>query len=149
MTAASSVPIVDAQLHEPAVSLEWEDADEATRRLALTELRLGYMRAVGVDKAVLFPIDLGWADEAAALFPDRFGIVPMILAGHSARGSIDATSPELDALVTAQAARPAVVGLRILPWAPTGDGGHATAPPGTFDRAVAACSRSHDFRTSW
>jgi L-fuconolactonase len=141
LSAGSAITVVDAQLHEPAVSLEWEAADEATRRLALTELQLGYMRAVGVDKAVLFPIDLRWADEAAALFPERFGIVPMIIAGHSGNGVIDASSPAVEAAVAAQAAKPAVVGMRILPSVPAGDGGHSTAPLDAFDRAIAACDR--------
>jgi predicted TIM-barrel fold metal-dependent hydrolase len=134
------VTIVDAQLHEPAVSLEWDGVDEAVRRLALTELQVGYMRAVGVDRAVINPIDLGWAESAAALFPGRFGIVPLIVTG-GAIGAIDPTAADVEALIAAQAAKPAIVGMRILPTTPTGDGGHSTTPLATFDRAVAACER--------
>jgi L-fuconolactonase len=134
--------VVDAQLHEPAVTLEWEDADEATRRLVLIELQLGYMRAVGVERAVLFPIDLRWAQEAYALFPERFGIVPMIVPGGSAeRGMIDALLPEAADLVAEQAASPAIVGMRVLPTAPTLDGGHRTVPLDVLAPAIAACER--------
>src|SRR4051812_17064637 len=87
--------IVDAQLHEPPVSLEWEHADDATRRLVLTELQVGYMRAVGVDKAVLFPLDLGWAEQAATLFPERFAIVPMVAVG-GVFGAFDAGAPDIE-----------------------------------------------------
>jgi L-fuconolactonase len=132
--------IVDAQLHEPAVSLDWEDADEATRWLALTELQVGYMRAIGVDKAVVNPVELAWGESAAALFPELFGIVPIIIIGGSL-GAVDPTSPEVEALVAAQAAKPAVVGMRMLPTIPAGDGSHVTTPLETFDRAIAACER--------
>lgn len=135
--------VVDAQLHEPAVSLEWDGADEATRRLALTELQLGYMRAVGVDRAVLFPIDLRWAEEAYALFPERFGIVPMLMPGGPAEsGIIDAGSPEVEALVAARATDPAIVGMRILPTMPGAGGEHATVPFEAFGRGVAACEEA-------
>jgi predicted TIM-barrel fold metal-dependent hydrolase len=129
--------IVDAQLHEPAVSMEWEGADLTTRRLVLTELQVGYLRAVGVDKAVLFPIDLDWAVEAAGLFPERFGIVPMVAVG-GAFGAIDAAAPDIAERIAQQAANPAVVGLRILRTMPTADGSHGIAPLEAFDGAVAA-----------
>jgi L-fuconolactonase len=134
--------IVDAQLHEPAVSLEWEGADDATKWLALTELQLGYMRAVGVDKAVLFPIDSRWAHEAHARFPERFGIVPMIMPGATAAlGMIDAASPDVDALVADRAADPAIVGMRVLPSARASAGGHTTIPLAVFECGIAACER--------
>jgi L-fuconolactonase len=132
--------VVDAQLHEPAASLEWEDADEATRRLVLTELQLGYMRAVGVDRAVLFPLDLRWAEEAYRLFPGRFGIVPMLMPGGAAeRGMVDADSPDVATLVAAQAANPAIVGMRVLPTTQDAAGHHRTIPVDAFERGIAAC----------
>jgi L-fuconolactonase len=132
--------VVDAQLHEPAVSLEWEDADEATRRLVLTELQLGYMRAVGVDRAVLFPLDLRWAEEAYSLFPERFGIVPMLMPGGPAeRGMVDADSADVAALVAAQAANPAIVGMRVLPTTQDAAGRHRTIPVEVLERGIAAC----------
>ena len=129
--------VIDAQLHEPAVSMDWLDADLATRRLVLTELQVGYLRAVGVDKAVLFPIDLEWALEAAALFPDRFGVVPMVAVG-GAFGAIDAGAPDIADRIAEVAARQAVVGVRILRTMPTADGSHGIAPLEAFDDAVAA-----------
>jgi predicted TIM-barrel fold metal-dependent hydrolase len=68
------VPIVDAQLHEPYLGLDWgpRRSDELTRRL-FTELTLGWMKAVGVDAAVLFPTnDDAWAIEASRDHPERF-----------------------------------------------------------------------------
>ena len=134
--------IIDAQLHEPAVSLEWEQADEPTRRLVLTELQLGWMRAVGVDRAVLFPVDLDWAEAAAELAPGRFGIVPMVTVG-GALGGIDATAPDIDALIAGQASKATTVGIRILRRMPNFDrpGAHEDAPPELFERTVAAAER--------
>jgi hypothetical protein len=54
------VRIVDGQLHEPRVSLEWNGAEPTARSELLLELQLDLMDAVGVDRAVLFPIEAEW-----------------------------------------------------------------------------------------
>jgi hypothetical protein len=54
--------IVDAQLHEPAVSLPWTGASRETRWDVMVELLLGYMRAVGVAGVVA---NLRWRELAA------------------------------------------------------------------------------------
>jgi hypothetical protein len=48
--------VIDAQLHEPPMAFEWFGADQAPRFELMTEVTLAYMRAVGVDRAVLHPI---------------------------------------------------------------------------------------------
>jgi predicted TIM-barrel fold metal-dependent hydrolase len=70
--------IIDAQLHEPALSLPWLGADTETRYAALLEAQLAFMTAVGVDKAVLFPIEHEWGVWACEQVPERFTFVPMI-----------------------------------------------------------------------
>jgi predicted TIM-barrel fold metal-dependent hydrolase len=123
--------VVDAQLHEPAVSLEWAEADQATRWDVLLEVQLAFMQAVGVDRAVLHPIDMGWGEHAAARAPGRFSIVPMV-ANHRP-GAIDPDAPEIQELVAEQARSPAVSGLRIMRFADEID---------MYWPAVAACSQA-------
>ena len=133
--------VVDAQLHEPAVSLSWAGFDERACREALLELQLGYLNAVGVDRAVLFPIDLSWGEEAALRFPDVFGVVPMITY-NGTYGGIDAAAPDLEEIIASKAANPATVGIRIVLITPTPEGAFVRVAPETFDRAVAACARA-------
>ncbi len=56
--------IVDAQLHEPSVWLDWSDADGAARNRLLVEVQLAYMTAVGVDATVIFPLSHAWAESS-------------------------------------------------------------------------------------
>jgi predicted TIM-barrel fold metal-dependent hydrolase len=79
------VEIIDAQLHEPAIRLDWSGFDSGTRRRVLSEVLIGYMEAVGVDRAVLFPADLDWATELAAEVPGRFLVVPALAPGGHLR----------------------------------------------------------------
>lgn len=134
--------IVDAQLHDPSVSRDWDGADERTRRGVLTELQLAYMAAAGVDAAVLFPVDLGWAEEAAAEWPERFAIVRMVTP-EGRLGGIDPAAPDVEDIVEAEWAKPALVGLRILPrMFPDHDGsGYVQLRDGFYDRALATCER--------
>ena len=104
--------IIDAQLHEPTVELEWPEAAEL-RRLLLTELQLGYMRAVGVDAAILFPVDLDWGLQAAAEWPDRFGVVPMIMSGGFRHG-LDPAAADIGERMIELFSRPGVVGFRAM-----------------------------------
>ncbi len=68
--------VIDAQLHEPPMSFEWADADRLTRFELMTEVTLAYMRAIGVDRAVLHPTGgLERGEYASARMPDRFTLV--------------------------------------------------------------------------
>ncbi len=130
--------VIDAQLHEPTVSLSWADSDKELRNQVLTELQLALLQSAGVDHAVLFPIDLEWGLGAAAQFPERFAVVPVITAG-GAWGGIDAGAPDLEEIITETVANGAVVGLRILRTLPRHEGSPGIAPLRSFERAVTAC----------
>jgi predicted TIM-barrel fold metal-dependent hydrolase len=130
---------VDCQLHEPIVWLDWDGADASSRRQLLTELQLAYMTAVGIDCAVLFPVDLGWGEEAAARFPDRFAVVRMITPEGVLDG-LDPLDPDIDALVAEEIRKPATLGLRILPAHLPPDGsGYALLDDGFYDRVLELC----------
>jgi predicted TIM-barrel fold metal-dependent hydrolase len=105
--------IIDAQLHEPALSLEWADADTETRWAALLEAQLAFMAAVGVDKAVLFPIEHEWGVWACERVPDRFAFVPMITP-PGVPGGIKVDDPRFGELVAHWRATPACVALRMM-----------------------------------
>lgn len=133
--------IIDAQLHEPAVALSWDRADTDTRRELLTELQIGYMRAAGVDRALLHPRDLAWAEQAVARHPDRFAFVPMVTDAGSF-GGIDASAGDLEEIVAAEALLPGIAGIRIVRSTPSPDGEPVLVPLERFDRAVAASARA-------
>ncbi len=105
--------IIDAQLHEPAVAGDLEGLDRETRYRLMLDVELGYMDAVGVDKAVLFPIDDGWGLWARAQVPDRFAVVSMVTPA-AVPGGIDADDPGLAELVAQRAAAGEVVGMRAM-----------------------------------
>ena len=133
--------IVDAQLHEPPVEGGWEDADEATRRLLLLELQLALMDSVGVDRAVLFPVDWEWGLFAAEREPDRFGVVPMV-TDRGTFGGLSAQDLELEGVVADLATHSGVVGLRLVHVVPSPEQPFGVVPLETFDRAVAAAVRA-------
>ena len=137
-----SAAIIDAQLHEPAVVLPWSGADIDTRREVLTELQIGYMRAAGVDGALLFPRDLVWAELAATSHPERFGFVPMVTDGGS-YGGIDAAAPDLEEIIAAKRSLPGIAGIRIVRSTPSPAGEPILVPLERFDRAVAASARAN------
>jgi L-fuconolactonase len=134
------VLIVDAQLHEPTVSLGWEDADETTRRRVLLELQLGFMRAVGVDCAVLFPADREWGEEVARDRPDTFSFVPVITSGGK-YGGIAAESPDVADVISDMRKKPGLVAMRISTSTPAHAGVQEVAPVDAFERALTACER--------
>jgi L-fuconolactonase len=133
------VLIIDAQLHEPAVSGEWAHADEQTRWDLLDELQIAYMTAVGVDRTILFPTDLDWALRAAARDPDRFAVVPMFTAGGGF-GLEAADGPDIAQRIRSLATVPGVVGFRIVRTVPDGTGGTVLVAPERFDRLATACA---------
>ncbi len=136
--------IIDAQLHEPFVSLDWGDEDIGTRRKVLTEVELAFMRAVGVDRAVLHPMyDLEWAEQLASQSPDKFAVVCLMTPGGTQ--GLDIEAPNIDELVAEQCRKPTTVGLRILPRAiPPGfrGEGYSQVRAGLYDRALAACEQA-------
>jgi L-fuconolactonase len=103
----SEALIVDAQLHEPPVRLDWSSHDVDTRRKLLSELAFGWMDAIGVDAAVIHPHqDDGWGAQLAARFPSRCAVV-----FHA-----DTTVPDPDAYVADLKSRQpeGVLGLRAM-----------------------------------
>lgn len=114
--------IIDAQVHEPPVSLEWRGIDRATGWDLQVELQLGWMNALGVDGALLFPVDTAWSLHAATVAPGRFAIVLPFAPGGELKGysrpedgiRIDPLDPHIDAVVTEYTAHPAVVGCRVM-----------------------------------
>lgn len=129
--------VIDAQLHEPPMALEWPHADHETRLELMTEVTLAYMRSIGVERAVLHPIcGIGWGEYAVARMPDRFTVVvgPVVVAPNgstSLRGSTGETPiSSIDEWVAAQRRTPGVVGIRLS--RPTAD---------LFEPVLAACAR--------
>jgi hypothetical protein len=118
------VKIIDGQLHEPGLKRYWANTDEATQHAALSEALHAMVAAVGVDGAVLHPIeDVGWAHRMAELEPDRFVVVPMIAPPQpSARrwDSIDPGSSNLEERLAIAASRPGFSAFRILPMGQIG-----------------------------
>jgi L-fuconolactonase len=105
--------IIDAQLHEPALSLDWRDAERDLRYRMLLEVELAFMAAVGVDKAVLFPIETEWGVWAAEQMPDRFAVVPMITP-PGVVGGMAVDDPGLAEFVASCRAAPAFVAMRMM-----------------------------------
>jgi L-fuconolactonase len=118
----TGMKVIDAQLHEPAIKLDWSASDLTTRRQVLTEVLLATMDAVGVDCALLYPVDLQWAADVVATHSHRFAVVPAFALGGVIRGftpvggnsGIDPVAPDVDAQIAALAARPGWVGLRLM-----------------------------------
>jgi len=106
------VRIIDAQLHEPAVSLGWEGAERDLRWPVMLELQLGYLRAVGVDAAVLFPSEFAWGAWAAQRVPETFTVVGMV--GAKWAGGLDPARPDLLDELEVMAASPGLVGIRVV-----------------------------------
>ena len=94
------------------MTFDWNDADPESRRDLLLEVEFAYMRATGVDRAVLHPLDLAWGEQAVARFPDRFAMVPMI--GAVDHGGIDPLNPSINDVIGAAAEVRGVVGFRIV-----------------------------------
>src|SRR5262245_31522383 len=64
------MPIIDAQLHDPAPWLDWSASDLDTQHSVLNELTLAYLDALGIKGVVLFTTR-DWGAAAARAFPDR------------------------------------------------------------------------------
>lgn len=96
--------VVDGQLHELGPRSEVPVDDVAIRRRIMLETTLSTMDAVGVDAAILHPVDDGVADLAVAEFPDRFGVVRVL----------DPETPDIEGLVQQTRSTPGNVGIRIV-----------------------------------
>ena len=124
--------IIDTQLHEPPLNLDWEDVDPAVRHRMMLELELGYMDAVGVDRAVLFPIELDWGFWVHEQRPDRFRVVPMITPPDF-RDGVNVNRPDLADFFARAAESPAVPALRVMHTVPGRLFGNADDPIWVFD----------------
>lgn len=124
--------LIDAKLHEPAVTFEWRQADRKTKWDVLLEVQLAYMQAVGVDRAVLFPAELAWGQYAYSIQPERFRWVPMV--GNPAYGGIDPLTPAIDRTISELRKSPGVAGIRML-------GGLTSNWLDQFIPAIEVCAR--------
>jgi predicted TIM-barrel fold metal-dependent hydrolase len=101
------------------------------------------MDAVGVEAAILFPIeDYGWAEEMCAREPHRFARVPMLIGGGRMPAGphlIDVDAPDLEGRIATESARAGVVAIRVgLAFWPEEV---ARATSGGYERAFVACER--------
>jgi predicted TIM-barrel fold metal-dependent hydrolase len=129
--------VVDGQLHELAPWLDWDGSDAGTKRNVLTEVMLAAIDAVGVDAAVLFPIeDQQWAEEVSSREPSRFAWVPMLTGGRG-RGAIEPDASDLEQQLETTRSRPGVAAIRIAPCSSPAELERFDA--GGYDRAFAAC----------
>jgi L-fuconolactonase len=132
--------IIDGQLHEPGLQRFWDAKDEATQHAALSETLNAMLAAVGVDGAVLHPIeDVNWAHRMAELEPGRFAVVPMIAPPQPRLrrwDSIDPGSSNLEERLAIAATRPGLLAFRILPVGQV----DALSKPGTgYEAALRFC----------
>jgi predicted TIM-barrel fold metal-dependent hydrolase len=125
--------IVDAQLHEPGPRLEWNDHDPETQEMLLSELTFAWMDAAGIDAAILFPLNEGWAARFATQFPHRIATVPRI----------DRSAPDIDTAVAEVKDRHSagVLALRALIAYPPSGEEVERFKAGAYEAAFAACER--------
>jgi L-fuconolactonase len=139
--------IIDAQLHEPPVALDWPPLDRATKLRVLHELQIAYMDAVGVDRAVLFPSDLGWAEELAALVPERFAVVAAFAPGGGLKGFApsgvtsgpDPLADDIEDQLERQLAKPWMLGFRMMDVRAFADVAAGRTARQIYARALTAC----------
>ena len=104
--------IIDGQLHELGPRSTVEVNDLHVRRRIMLEVTLSAMDAVGVNGAVLFPIDQELSRLAVAEFPDRFRAVV----------TVNCDSEDIAEQIQDARDRRDVVGIRVLPgFPPTGE----------------------------
>jgi predicted TIM-barrel fold metal-dependent hydrolase len=127
--------IVDAQLHEPRINLDWDDVAPELQRRVMTEAALAHLQTCGIDGALLFPTDLEWGREVCAAFPDKFAMV--------IRGNVIADEPDIEERVEREASDPAVVGWRLVIGyrGANPDAERDRLTSGVYDRTFAACER--------
>ena len=124
--------VIDSHLHEPSIWLDWSEIDDVTRRKLMTELTLGAMDNVGVDAAVLYPVqDTIWAQEMCRQFPGRFGWV------ENARELV--AEPDIEDRLVDAMRDPSLRAWRINLVVPPTEAERYQA--GAYDQALVACER--------
>jgi L-fuconolactonase len=137
------VAVVDAQLHEPGPLLPRPEKEDV-RYALFTEMTLGAMEAVGVDAAVLNPLDAAWATFTCNEFPRTFAwVAPLALKPRP--GAVSVLSPDVATSMSRLSDQPGLAAFRILPGSPTlgaspapGMSGFAALREGLYDRALSA-----------
>lgn len=125
--------IIDAQLHQPATWLEQPEAGSELEARLATEITLAYMDAAGVDRAVVSAnaTEWGYAQFAAASFPDRIALTP---SNH-----LDPEAPDLEERLAELKRNPSVIGYRQSLSFPAEAVEKLKA--GRLDRLFAACTK--------
>jgi len=136
------VEIIDGQLHEPGLQRFWDDTDRVVQHAAMREATDTLLAAVGVDGALLHPIeDMSWAYGMAEREPHRFAVVPMVARRiHGvARGDwIDVDAPDLDDQLQQAADRPGCVAFR---FGMLGEQDTPIAPGSGYDTTLRFCAQ--------
>jgi predicted TIM-barrel fold metal-dependent hydrolase len=137
--------IVDFQLHEPSIFLDWKDAGEEVQEKVLTEALFSTLDAVGIDAAVLNPC-VGadaWAERLSEEYPWKFTNVPMLHGGSRdfIPAELDPGAPDIDEQIAKTFARPAVRTIRFMPGPHLLPGEYEKFQEGAYDRALRACER--------
>jgi L-fuconolactonase len=131
----TSSRMIDAQLHEPSIWLDWSDVSPELKRRLLTEVALAHLETSGLERALLFATDLDWGREAAAAHPDKFALV--------VRGNVIAEDDDIEEQIAQAAADPTIVAWRLVI-------GYRGSDPeaeinrlngGVYDRTFAACEK--------
>ena len=140
--------IIDGQLHEPGIDSSWGAHDPAIRWAVLSEALATLLAAVGVNGAVLHPVeDIEWALSMAAREPERFVVVPMLAEARSRVrewwdsrrwDSIDPAAPDLEERLDRTFERPGFAGLRVFA---TAEMDFPLAPTSGYHLALAWCER--------
>jgi L-fuconolactonase len=100
-----AMEVIDSQFHGIGPNFEWPESEEL-RCNVMAELGLGWMEAVGVDAAVLFPIEaMAWTDLAIKSFPERFSQVIRIT---------EPAAPDVAEVVLEARRQPNVVAVRAM-----------------------------------
>lgn len=125
------MPIVDAQIHEPSVSGDWEGADEDTRERVLTEALIDYMDAAGVDAVLLHATrEHAWAQGTAVGHPNRIACV--------FGAATVADKPDVEERIAAVKQSGWQVAIRLVLGVPRTGEQVALYEAGAFDRMLAA-----------
>jgi predicted TIM-barrel fold metal-dependent hydrolase len=127
--------IIDAQIHEPSVTLPWSEYDLSVRRSVLAEVLLDYMDAVGVNRALLFPIrdDPEWPESVAHRFPERIKLVT--------KAPLIAERPDVRECVQEVGRSTSHAGLRLVLGVPRSGEEVARYKAGIYDPLLDACQK--------
>jgi L-fuconolactonase len=124
--------IIDAQLHDPAAWLNWEEQDVRVRWDLLTELTFALLDSIGAAAVVMFGTE-DWAEETAKQHPDRFASVP----------HVNPEEPDLDNCVAEIRSKhkDGILGLRaVIGWPLTGEEVERFKA-GVWDGVFTACEK--------